>query len=65
MIQQMMNLAVFDRYVLSKDADAVARGVANFAVAERDVVSRDLDAVAASPLAVDQIVFVNAGFGDL
>ena len=56
----MMDLAVFDRHVLSEDTDAVARGITDFTVTQRDIVGRDLDAVAALPVAVDQVVLIDA-----
>ena len=59
-----MNAAGFDDDVFAVDNDGVFRGVAKLAVAERDIVSRDFYERSGGPLAVDEQVFVNTGFGD-
>ena len=59
-----MDLAVLDDDIVGEDADAVAGGVEDLAVAQRDVVGGDLDAVAALPVAIDQVILVDAGLGD-
>src|SRR5687768_8506628 len=64
LVQEMVNVAVFNAYIFRVDLDTVTLSVPDRAVAQHDIVREDTYQVLFAPLAIDKNVLVNSRFGD-